>query len=582
MAHLVPDGNLMTWTVKPNDRESCTHTTLPALPSLSKSCEAEVSLPEEPSTNSDGMQTTLDREENSRLPFTKTQSDRCERSSGLHTRAFNFTRLTPLPCKKSDRNSLAGSASKNDSESHCDQAEIDLLSCPKSLLTLAEARRLHIVTFSEGTLRHRGTAMEDAVVVVVVVQLEEAALSSEHFPQLIRMGPSSSVPVITILVRGRKSAGRDEILRARRLLLASRVDDVILEPRQGGLEAVTVQLRLSLARVLDCRSNRAQTCKAIQNEHHQRKTALKEALNKQLERTNLLFFSLAHHAWKDLPRLMPRVSINPREGLSFEDHTLDKLLSRTRRASAFRSVRTNGRVEVLKFFAKDQIRSLKDMDRIAREVRILKSLDHPGVVRLLGLFHFKHNYVLRMEYAGLKSLYNIIERSQKLPEGRANSLAKNLTTAIEYCHDMLVAIRDVKPEKLSVNQKDELKLSNFESAETFQPGGTFRGCAGIMPFIAPEVLSGRTYHPSKADLWSCGVVYFEMLSGNGSFSKVLGWPNDLEAEPERAVELSCLLGSRENMSQVFERYGFSPTTLDTLAKMLHVDPEFRTGYQCFG
>ncbi|KAK9915945.1 hypothetical protein WJX75_006306 [Coccomyxa subellipsoidea] len=181
---------------------------------------------------------------------------------------------------------------------------------------------------------------------------------------------------------------------------------------------------------------------------------------------------------------------------------------------------TTGEQVAIKFIERSQEVS----KYVEREILNHKRLIHPHIVQLKEVFLTNNHLAIAMEYAAGGNLYQLVARSGGLPEPDARWYFQQLIFAIDYCHKMGVANRDVKLENtlLVSSARPLIKLCDFgySKDEKFQsaPGSK----VGTPAYLAPEVISttrGRTYDGKAADVWSCGVMLYVMLSAQYPFGR---------------------------------------------------------------
>lgn len=221
-------------------------------------------------------------------------------------------------------------------------------------------------------------------------------------------------------------------------------------------------------------------------------------------------------------------------------------------------------------------RQMLEVRFLKRELEIMFSLRHDGVVRLVELFETPDELFLVMELCG-QELFEYIDREGPLQELVAQKLIRRLVSTVAYLHDQCIVHRDIKPENILIHSNDisDIKLSDFGIARRLEGGdctltpheslsevanlhdqasaevssssliaGAVRNRlarahtkCGTRDYVAPEVMSGKGYG-TEADLWSVGVVTFVLMSGcapvflpdaDGSkkvfFSDSDGWSN---------------------------------------------------------
>ncbi|KAG6494615.1 CBL-interacting protein kinase 1-like [Zingiber officinale] len=175
-----------------------------------------------------------------------------------------------------------------------------------------------------------------------------------------------------------------------------------------------------------------------------------------------------------------------------------------------------GRSFAIKILDRKRIQSLDLHEQIKREIATLKLLKHPNVVRLYEVSASKTKIYMVLEYVNGGELFDIIHSKGKLSEKQGRKLFQQLIDAISYCHDMGVYHRDLKPENVLVDAKRNIKISDFGLSALPQHlgnDGLLHTTCGSPYYIAPEVLSNRGYDGARTDIWSCGVILYELLTG---------------------------------------------------------------------
>ncbi|URE36702.1 Cbl-interacting protein kinase [Musa troglodytarum] len=174
-----------------------------------------------------------------------------------------------------------------------------------------------------------------------------------------------------------------------------------------------------------------------------------------------------------------------------------------------------GEAFAVKILDRKRILSLKVDDQIKREIATLKLLKHPNVVRLHEVSASKTKIYMVLEYVNGGELFDKILKG-KLSEEEGRRLFQQLIDAVSYCHDKGVYHRDLKPENVLVDAKGDIKISDFGLSALPQHlgnDGLLHTTCGSPNYIAPEVLSNRGYDGSGSDIWSCGVILYDILTG---------------------------------------------------------------------
>lgn len=156
---------------------------------------------------------------------------------------------------------------------------------------------------------------------------------------------------------------------------------------------------------------------------------------------------------------------------------------------------------------------------LEREIVIMKLLSHRNIVRLYDVWENRNELYLIMEYVEGGELFEYIAQQERLDEREAVYLFRQIIAALLYCHSIHIYHRDLKPENILLNLNTlEVKLVDFGMAALQPQGGLLTTPCGSPHYAAPEVIASRGYNGSKADVWSCGVILFVMLTGYPPFN----------------------------------------------------------------
>lgn len=156
--------------------------------------------------------------------------------------------------------------------------------------------------------------------------------------------------------------------------------------------------------------------------------------------------------------------------------------------------------------------------QVRREIEIQSHLRHPNILRLYGYFHDNLRVYLILEYAPQGTLFKMLQSqpSKRLPEETSAWYVKSLADALLYLHKRDVIHRDIKPENLLLGNKGELKIADF-GWSVHAPQSERTTLCGTMDYLPPEMITGKP-HAATVDLWSLGVLCFEMLVGYAPFA----------------------------------------------------------------
>ncbi|PRQ37529.1 putative protein kinase CAMK-CAMKL-CHK1 family [Rosa chinensis] len=178
---------------------------------------------------------------------------------------------------------------------------------------------------------------------------------------------------------------------------------------------------------------------------------------------------------------------------------------------------TNGKYVAIKILDKHMVMETNLMNQVQREIRTMKLLNHSNIVRIHEVIGTKTKIYIAMEYVSGGQLSDKLLYSKTLSEGEARKLFQQLIDAVDYCHNKGVYHRDLKPENLLLTSNGDLKISDFGLSALRKPGDLLSTKCGSPSYVAPELLANKGYDGAAADVWSCGVILFELLAGHLPF-----------------------------------------------------------------
>ncbi|KXL42483.1 hypothetical protein M433DRAFT_59367 [Acidomyces richmondensis BFW] len=156
---------------------------------------------------------------------------------------------------------------------------------------------------------------------------------------------------------------------------------------------------------------------------------------------------------------------------------------------------------------------------LEREIAVMKLLEHPNIVRLYDVWENRNELYLIMEYVDGGELFHYVDERKGLPEDETVYIFRQIVSALLYCHRLRICHRDLKPENILLNQKDlTVKLIDFGMAALQPEGRLLSTPCGSPHYAAPEVVSSKPYDGTQADVWSCGVILYVMLTGTTPYN----------------------------------------------------------------
>lgn len=179
--------------------------------------------------------------------------------------------------------------------------------------------------------------------------------------------------------------------------------------------------------------------------------------------------------------------------------------------------KTTSKIYVMKILKKNEIIKQKQVDHVYSEYNILSILNHPFIVKLIGVNLEDPKYLyLILEYIPGGELFSLLRTVQVFPLEQAKFYIAHIITIFEYLHSKNIIYRDLKPENILVNKDGYLKLTDFGFAKFLENDKTYTLC-GTPEYLAPEIILNKG-HGKPVDWWTMGILLYEMLVGIDPFS----------------------------------------------------------------
>ena len=191
---------------------------------------------------------------------------------------------------------------------------------------------------------------------------------------------------------------------------------------------------------------------------------------------------------------------------------------------AFAKVRLATQIHIkekcaVKILEKKLLESSRDIQRLKKEIKILKKLRHKNIVQLYDIMESKHNLYFVMEYCKNGELFDYIVSKKRLKETEACCFFQQIINGVEYLHNQGIIHRDLKPENLLLDDKNHIKISDFGLSTFFSKNNYLQTACGTPSYAPPEMLEGHEYNGEATDVWSCGIILYAMLCGTLPYSE---------------------------------------------------------------
>ncbi|CAN9510427.1 unnamed protein product [Ophioblennius macclurei] len=156
-----------------------------------------------------------------------------------------------------------------------------------------------------------------------------------------------------------------------------------------------------------------------------------------------------------------------------------------------------------------------DLPRVKVEIDAMKNLSHQHICRLYQVIETSTQIFMILEYCPGGELFDYIIAKDRLSEEETRVFFRQIVSAMAYVHSQGYAHRDLKPENLLIDEDQNLKLIDFGLCAKPKGGLGYElmTCCGSPAYAAPELIQGKAYIGSEADVWSMGVLLFALLCG---------------------------------------------------------------------
>uniref|UniRef100_A0ABI7WXM3 non-specific serine/threonine protein kinase n=1 Tax=Felis catus TaxID=9685 RepID=A0ABI7WXM3_FELCA len=172
-----------------------------------------------------------------------------------------------------------------------------------------------------------------------------------------------------------------------------------------------------------------------------------------------------------------------------------------------------GEMVAIKIMDKNALGS--DLPRIKTEIEALKNLRHQHICQLYHVLETANKIFMVLEYCPGGELFDYIISQDRLSEEETRVVFRQIVSAVAYVHSQGYAHRDLKPENLLFDEYHKLKLIDFGLCA--KPKGNkdyhLQTCCGSLAYAAPELIQGKSYLGSEADVWSMGILLYVLMCG---------------------------------------------------------------------
>ncbi|XP_071822841.1 mitogen-activated protein kinase kinase kinase 13-B-like [Apostichopus japonicus] len=153
------------------------------------------------------------------------------------------------------------------------------------------------------------------------------------------------------------------------------------------------------------------------------------------------------------------------------------------------------------------------------DIKHLRKLNHPNIVKIKGVCRKAPCFCILMEYCPYGQLYEVLRDGREIPPFLMVEWSKQIARGMDYLHSRKIIHRDLKSPNVLVSTNDLLKISDFGTSKEWNEKSTKMSFAGTVAWMAPEVIRNELCS-EKVDVWSFGVVLWELLTGEMPYKDV--------------------------------------------------------------
>ena len=204
----------------------------------------------------------------------------------------------------------------------------------------------------------------------------------------------------------------------------------------------------------------------------------------------------------------------------YEDYIRIKLIGEGAFAKVLKvKHKITGAIRAMKIINKNSEYNKEEEIEIINEINILRTMDHPNILKIFEFYISKHSYFIITEFCSGGELFHEIIDKGPFDERQSSYIMYQIFSAVNYCHNMNIIHRDLKPENILIVKREKnllrIKICDFGTSKIHDRGTIQKKIVGSSYYIAPEILDKK--YNEKCDLWSCGVILYILLCARPPF-----------------------------------------------------------------
>ena len=212
------------------------------------------------------------------------------------------------------------------------------------------------------------------------------------------------------------------------------------------------------------------------------------------------------------------------------------------------------KIYAAKIISRKSIMDMGQMEYLERELRVMSTLNHPNLLRVIDEIYLKDLIIVITEYCENGDLITFITSNSFLMLSMARRIFMQIVEGVNYLHQRNIAHRDLKPDNIFLDQDLNVKIGDFGLAKTSQKGQLFNTLCGTFYYLAPEIIKHQDYDGIKCDIWSLGIILYSMIFGTLPWRSTnhqqlieeicrgdLAWPSEINVEATEIIKrCTCL------------------------------------------
>jgi len=181
------------------------------------------------------------------------------------------------------------------------------------------------------------------------------------------------------------------------------------------------------------------------------------------------------------------------------------------------AIKIIAKASLLEKYSKDPVKQLNMNQKLEREITLMKLIQHPNIMQLYDVYETERDLYLILEHIEGGELFDYLVKHGRLSEPEALGFFQQIIYGVDFCHRNHICHRDLKPENLLLDKNLNIKIADFGMASLQVPSKMLETSCGSPHYASPEIIKGIKYDGTAADVWSCGIILYALLTGNLPF-----------------------------------------------------------------